>query len=441
MAYVSEIAVHILNSNFTSFIKPDVDNGTPPLYSLLLAFSYLLFTKSLWAAHLLNLFFALGFLWQINKLSKFFVQTWHQHLLFILVLADPVISTQFVLMGYDIAILFFFTWALQLVVFQKTKCLAIPLIFIALLNLRGFSIVISIFIIQFVFQWFYYKQKPKFRIVIPYFIAAFVLLLWLIYHHSISGFYAVAEGNNVLQQTSSVGWILKNILFFLWKILDFNRFILIAVVIFVLLKNGFLKNDSMVISKNNYLLLFSTLIFIAVFVFFFVAKHYPVGHRYFMPIYPLISILLINLLRKLSRKSFIFTVSGLGLLLFFGNYYLYPPKYGNAWDTSLKVLPYFEAKTASLNFITENNFASLRIASFFPETRQQKYMSLDETQVVKFEDFCIDSIDKYDLVYSSNVINSNCIDSNGLKSRGFIPIYSFKKQFVILTLFKNQHNQ
>lgn len=438
MAYISEVGMYVFNSNFSSLIKLSIDNGTPPLYSVLLAISYLIFSKSLWVAHLLSLVFAVGLLWQINKLSIFFVSTWHRHFIFLLVLADPVFNTQFALMGYDIAILFFLFWSLRMVFFQKTNLLFIPLVFIALLNLRGFTIVISLLLIHCIYERFYLYKKIRFKLLLPYFFAVLFLFAWLIYHYSVAGFFAIVNGNKVLHQNSNIIWICKNLALYCWKILDFNRFALLALIVYVLVKEKFWKKTPSTFSKQNYLLLISIILFFVVFAIFFAAKHYPVSHRYFLPIFPLISLLLIHVLKSYSKRFFVFATSFLSLLLFLGNYYFYPPKYGNAWDTSLKVLPYFEAKSAAMQFIKQNKLDTLRIASFFPETRQQKFMSLDETQIVKFEDFCKDSLDKYDVVFTSNVINSNYIDTNELKTHGFIQFYKYQKQFVYITLFKNQ---
>jgi hypothetical protein len=66
------------------------------------------------------------------------------------------------------------------------------------------------------------------------------------------------------------------------------------------------------------------------------------------------------------------------LLLFGGNFIVYPQKYGNAWDTSLKVLPFFKAERQMKAFILNNNINPSEVYTEFPLTVNNRYSYLQE---------------------------------------------------------------
>jgi 4-amino-4-deoxy-L-arabinose transferase-like glycosyltransferase len=108
MTYISSVAHDIYFSNFSELINPNNDNGTPPLFSLYFASLWKLFGRNLFVAHLGILPFFLGLVYQFYKFSLRFVSKKASIIAIIILLLDPIFNTQFSIMGYDIAIVFFF---------------------------------------------------------------------------------------------------------------------------------------------------------------------------------------------------------------------------------------------------------------------------------------------------------------------------------------------
>ena len=110
------------NSFFNWHIPIEFDPGHPPFLATVMAIGWTLFGKSLAVSHWLMLPFIFGFLWQIHLFVSYFIkEIWLQIFAFILVVADPTLLSQFVLVNPEIIQLFFFCF-LTIVFFFFTIC-------------------------------------------------------------------------------------------------------------------------------------------------------------------------------------------------------------------------------------------------------------------------------------------------------------------------------
>ena len=168
----------------------------------------------------------------------------------------------------------------------------------------------------------------------------------------------------------------RQLLFITWKLADFGRVVLWLIIIF----------GSFIIYKRNALsaslkkiLLFTLLpALILILVMIFITN--PAGHRYFMFTYLLLNIsvcyILSNIKNKFLRNT---TFIVCCISLFTGNFWLYPERFGNGWDSSLKVLPYFSLKDDMDNYIVQNKIAPEEIGTQFPLINDKRFSHLTDS--------------------------------------------------------------
>ena len=426
MTYISEVADTIFISDFQQFINPAIDNGTPPLFSLMLAILWFVFSKSLWVSHLLTATFVVGFLWQTNRLCHRFLPEKSKIFVLILLFADPVFLTQSILITYDFAILFFTLLAFNSLLENKRWWLVFALLPVPLLNLRGFSFVIMIFLMDF----FIHRKNLKIKLLLSYIPAFVIMLSWMVYHRSITGFYVVSPGNNAYHTLVDLQYFGKSFLLALWKVLDFNRFIIILSGVFVWYFQWKRKFGFNLVSIFG---IFSFLIFLFVFLLF----RYPLSHRYLMLTMFVISFVFVQLLTFYSFSRQILLISFAILLLVIGNFHHYPQKYGNAWDCSLKGINYLHLKRDVLSDLKRNGKNNCTIASFFPEIRDQKYAYLNDEFQMHFVDFKTENLKNVDFVMYSNTFNILPLSLSELENKGFRFYKNYQNGFAKISLYQN----
>jgi hypothetical protein len=156
------------NNNFSTFLLPDeMDSGHPPTFGFYLASMWKIFGKSLIVSHLAMLPFLLGIVWQAWKLGeKTLGEGWTLWFL-LLLLVCPVVAGQAVLVSPDIVLLFFFLMALNAIFnfndsndfkFQFNTQLAIAILGLSAISMRGMMVVFALFIFNFLIKFNYFKS-------------------------------------------------------------------------------------------------------------------------------------------------------------------------------------------------------------------------------------------------------------------------------------------
>ena len=174
--------------------------------------------------------------------------------------------------------------------------------------------------------------------------------------------------------------------------------------------------------------------------FFMMMLANPISHRYFLIIYILLivgALYFIQILKSTLLKIVIsvFFVA----VIISGNFWMYPQKYGNGWDSSLKVLPFFKMEDQMRSFIVKNKINPIDVNASFPLHKNYIYTYLLD------EDYKYSDIDKSDIDSCKYFLNSNIcnyynpellkkIENNWLK------ISEIRSKNIFLTLYKNPKN-
>ena len=99
-----------LDNNFSSFLLPEnIDSGHPPTFGIYIALIWKIFGKSLAVSHLAMVPFLFGVIFYLEKLGNYFFKNSIFTFAFILIIIfDPCLAGQAILVTPDIVVLFFF---------------------------------------------------------------------------------------------------------------------------------------------------------------------------------------------------------------------------------------------------------------------------------------------------------------------------------------------
>jgi len=402
MVRYSEIAHFYLDNNFSSLSLPiEYDNGNPPFYGLYFAIIWKIFGKSLFISHLAFYPFIFGMIWQVYRLSKKIIPAQLIPLVLIVLTVEPTIFTQSLLMGYDIILLFLFLLAInQLMENKRNFILSLTLLLMTMISIRAVFMLAAIFTIE-IYLW---KRTKDYVIksvkLLIYFPAIIFLLVWYTIRYQETGFLFSSFNNPGHRQWIDLSMMIRNIIFTAWKIMDFGRIGLILFIVFGLL---WMKSKKVPFDPKLKILLS----YLFIIIFFITGMNIPisnpVSHPYFVIIYIFLILISIYLLQYFRWRKIIYTVFVLTLLA--GNFWIYPQRFGNGWDASLKIKPYFSLFEETKSYIREEQINTMHIGTKFPLYSDTKYTHLTKEHF-SFQDLDKIPFEKCNYILYSNVINT-----------------------------------
>jgi hypothetical protein len=340
-----------------NLIPVEIDAGYPPILATLLALGWALFGKSLSVSHLLMFPFIFGLLWQIGSFVTFFVkkkslQIWA----FLLVIADPTLLSQLVLVSPEVIQLFFFFVAINALLRNQIYLKIIGLALLGIISYRGMMLCGGVFVIDFLIHLLIVKKTVKSfftkRIILTYVVAATPAITYLIWRLVSKGWiishpletWGNAWGFSSFQEFFTN--FSRNILVLGNRFMDFGRIIPILFVLTTI----YLKRKNIEWKKTNHLLLiffFSTII---IYITSLLINN-PMGHRYYIPSYLCLGLISFILINEYKIKKTIY----IGLLssLLLGNTIVYSDSFAQGWDASLAHVPYWNLRKKAIEYMND----------------------------------------------------------------------------------------
>ncbi|MCE3277967.1 MAG: hypothetical protein K0S44_158 [Bacteroidetes bacterium] len=426
--FFSEIAVHYFNNNFSEILNNEIpDTGGFPMYSLYLAAVWKIFGKSLVVSHLAVLPFLIVIIIEYFKLAKRFLQPSTIKHAFILLIAEPVLSTQAILMGYDILMVCFFMIALNALLNERKWTFSIALVFLCMSSMRGIMLGCSLFVID----MFIFKKAGI--IFLKYIPALIALIIWTLFHKEKTGWLFFSP----LREYTDEAWTspfmtLKKIFYIGWKLVDQGRIILWSFVVFYGLV--FFRRNGTPEFK-----LLSTIIFIPLLILtiWMSPLSNPIGPKYFLGIFLLLNIFVCYLLQSIPDKIIRNICAGLFTIsLVSGNFWIYPERYGNAWDSSLKVIPYFKLKDQMDEFILQKNISNKEIGTQYPLIADTRFSNLSDSSF-SYTNVWSGPISDYSYFLQTNIINTDIPFQVEEVKASWLLVKKFASGQVYISLYKN----
>lgn len=361
---------HWLPAHHYSPVLPDsMDPGYPPVLAWILAGAWNIFGTRLPVMHLLMLPFTLGIIWQTHLLLKQYIPEKRIPLAMVILLADPTFLAQTVVYSTDLVMLFFMLLALNSVLLNRKRMLAIAITGLLFSHMRGVMTVavLGLFDLYRNGQW---KNKITFvKVFIPYLPGLILFAGWFLYHSQTKGWNGYHPGSpwaGCYVVVDGAGF-LRNCVIVLWRLLDFGH-VFVWTVVLVLIIPLFKKNAPRDERLRDLILLL--ILSLALTLPVMLTYKMLNGHRYLIPVYYLLSLLAIYLLFSapsgMKQRKWMAIMIIAGLLS--GNFWVYPDKIAKGWDASLAHLPYHHLRHEMIKYIGQHHIPVSETGSRTPNT-------------------------------------------------------------------------
>lgn len=434
-AYSKSIrASWFLSHNFSSWILPtELNAGHPPLWELLLAFTWKLTERTLEYSRLLLLIFNLAAFYQLIRFLRDHKSPGVPFWALILVLIEPTLLAQTTILNNDMMLLFFTLLGLNSIYRNEKILYAIALTGVLFSNLRGTSVFASLFLIDFLFYWFQLKKDKQEFLWISYVIPIALFGLFIIYHHQLLGWALKKPG---LEHREWAGWkrIFKNIAAIGKSVLETGRIFMFGFLAFLILK-FFKKQKWINLPDRNKRLILFFLVFFMVFSALFTVMKNPVNPRYYMIAYLIASLLCLNLIFELIKKVKWQKISMIYLFIAFltGHLWIYPPTLSQGWDTSLAYLNYFPIRDKMENYLAENKISKELVGTNLNLNHPQ-FIDLQNPPEILYPEL---NTSKNKYIIFSNIENATSNEDIHLLMNEWILIESYQQMGVFVNLYKN----
>lgn len=391
------------DNNFKDLYLPAwTDSGHPPSFGIYLAAVWKIFGKSLPVSHFAMVPFLCGVVFQLYLLARKFFGKPFVIYGFLVLLLEPTILTQGILVSPDIVLLFFFLLSLNSILSGQRALLALSLVFLAMISMRGMMHVAALFAMEMVLYFYYQRNfnvKNIFNLGLPYVPTGLLAGTWLLLHYLHTGwigYYPDSPWAESFERVDSLGFV-KNIFILGWRLADFGRIFIWLLAVPVIYQSFSRKKFD---SKS--LVLVSA--FSALFLLItpnLVLHTSLLAHRYLLVVYLLFSLFVLYQLQEVFSKHFkalcLFLTAGLVT----GNLWVYPDTVATGWDSTLAHIPFYEQRNKMLDFIKENNISPSDVGTAFPNNRSVKDLDLSSESW----NFPGKDLEKNTYIFYSNYIN------------------------------------
>lgn len=419
----STVTQHFYNSGFQNFIIPtELDAGHPPLFYIYLTFLYHIFGKSLCVAHLSVLpFTILGIVSFLRLLNYFSFSKKQQFVGVVLYFSIPAVITQNTLVSYDAVLLSLYLTALIAYLKNNRILFVFVLLGIIGITLRG------IFCLTALSVTIYFSEHRNIKIWFKWnllFLPAIVFAgIWYYYHYTQTGWFFA---------TTSLGWSeqrgITDVKGFLRNFISTTRCFFDLGIVILSCLSIFYFIQKKKIEFFTLLWLIPAVIFSASFLPF----RNPINHRYFLIVFVLMLLPVIQFLSERNRIYKVLTT----LILLVGHFQIYPVPISNGWDCTLVYLSYVSAKDDFDNLNARDlRIDKSKVGTVFPMNTSllQTNMSSDTIRLINVNGKDIDSLP---FILYSNVGN-DFSDKQINQLKNWTSIASFNRNQIDMILYKN----
>ena len=430
----SAVAHFYYDTHFSSFLLPEkMDAGHPPFWGLAVALLWKILGKSLWVGHALILPFACGIVWQTYRIVNWAIEPKWRPLTMIVLLSDPTLLAQITQVSPDVALLFFFLWAVASIIKREHMPLALAALGITLFSLRGSVLCFELFLIFLLYRMGN-KQMHLKALLLPFVPALLFVSAYYGYHFLARGWIRYHEDSSWETQYTMVNLmqLIKNAAVITWRILDFGRLFIWAVLLGVLIKFGakrLWQDYKFRTLLMVYLCCFPLLLFLL-----FSSEF--ILHRYLMNIFLLSALLFCFIFFHTNAikdviKYWIAIVLIVGLWT--GNLWVYPKKISTGWDSTLAHIPYYSLYSEMLQSIDyEFKIPVDQIGSAFPNDAPIEIQRFGNDYRV----FPEKKLETQKHILYCNVYNDFSDDELNYLIQSWTPIKTLHKGSVWLILYK-----
>ena len=361
-------ASYLLENGFLSFVYPAQYVAEPPLAHLYLALLWSLFGKSLLVAHLSITVFSLGVIWQVYRLCER-LETKYTPYIFLLVLLEPALSTQMILISPDVITCFFALLSVNLLLEIKRSWLALSVLCLGLVSIRGFVVCSGLGLAYLVILIAIDKKsfKEAFLYVFPSFVPVLLVLgAWFLYRKWDTGYFMYQPGFEYQEhrELASLSYMIRNIASLAIRMFDSGRIIVWILLFVAVLKIGIKNFFSFIVRSPLSIIYLSVLLTMSLVT---IPMTNPFGDRYFIVLYILLALVTARLLSEAYGGTKIRVIFiGMILVLVSGNFWVYSEKMSKAWDSVLCHFSYYPLRQEMITYLDEQGISVNDVSASFP---------------------------------------------------------------------------
>jgi hypothetical protein len=425
-----------LYRNFPSRLIPSgvFDTGGFPLYPLWMTLCWKLAGKTLLVSHLAMFPFLFLLFYQIMILAERWLRPSFVKWALLLVFADATLFTQSILMAYDILLSAFFLSALNSLFKNKAWGFVLWSSLLVLSSVRGIALLAVLLILYLIIHKKNSTPLPLRKWLALICVPLLVWLAWLGIHTYFTGWTLVSPARAQTHESlGSAVMFIRQFAFSIWKLLDFGRiFLWMAVVVVCVI----LFRKKQWTWKFSEVLLTGILCWLIPALVFSLFNN-PIGHRYFLPAIILSPLLFLVMLEQLSAKPLrILLLASAFACLISGNFWMYPERYGNGWDASAKVIPWFSLQHEIERDLDKMKIQSTQIGTEWPVFTPAVYTGLQEKPPC-CSDISGRDIRTFNYILKVNISNSFSPQVNEELNQHWQVVKIWSKANVYSVLYKN----
>ncbi|MBI5915365.1 MAG: hypothetical protein HY842_08310 [Bacteroidetes bacterium] len=437
----SKHAHYFYETDFQSIILPEViDSGHPPAFGAYLAAVWKIFGKSLPASHFAMLPFLWGIVFFLLKFGEKLAGKGQAHWLLLLCFADPVLASQSILVSPDVVLVCFFLMALWAIWEQRPGWLVLAVAGLGLVSMRGMMLAVGLYFFS-IFVAEKISWKTAAQKILPFVPGGLLAAAYLFYHWQQTGWVGFHENSTwapSFQRVDFQGFV-KNLALLGWRLLDFGRvFVWVGLAVpgwFLIKKSSWKWATFSRKSLGWQLMALAILTFLALVPSQLFYKGL-LAHRYLLPVFLALNFLVFYLFKTSRGKGFRLTLALKFLLLVglaSGNFWVYPKKISQGWDSTLAHLPWYWLQEQVENFIQKSGIAYGKIGTAFPNIGPREAIELNRVG----DGFAEKNLKTNCYVFYSNIMNDFTNEEIDELEGRWEPVFSEKKRGVCVILYKN----
>ena len=417
-------------------LPPLIDSGHPPFLGYYLATMWTFFGYNLPVSHFSMLPFLCLLIWGLYRLAARLGTPYWAFWLLPLVLLDPVVAGQMVLVSPDIILLSFFVLALEGILGNRLVYITLGVVGLSLVSMRGMMTAAGLGIFLSLRCWhlrtgfrYFWHQAGCF---LPGIAGATAFLAWHWAQTGWIGYHAQSAWAPAFQRVAGGGF-LRNIAVLIWRWLDFGRVFewLILLILCVLWWKKRLRAPDTVL-----------LLLVGCICFFLsisaVLYQNLSAHRYFLPAYCAMHLLAFQWVIQSNQKQHIIRLTFLALSIGFatGNLWIYPRGISMDWDATLAHQPYHALRAEALTYLDQQGIDYQSVGSAFPNLNTGIDLMLNDDKR-RFSDI---QFDQNQLIFVSNVMNDLQASDFHRLDTAWIPRKRFAYAGVWIVLYQPAHS-
>ena len=446
---VSKPAQFYFDHNFNTLILPtDMDSGHPPFYALFVAIIWKVFDKTLLVSHWLVFPFMFFMGVAYYKLAKYFLPEALLSFALLLLFIEPCLLTQAVYANFDIVLVCFYLWALVAILYKKRVLLALALLPLAAVSLRGVIAIFLLAVCDILIYIIRQKEGNKtklntfiispLQLCLPYLPVILFFVTWLYYHYVQTGFvifnYEASWAEDY--QRVGIGGFLWNTAVIIWRLFDNGRVVLYLLLIYFAYLI-FIRDKQRKLSEKQIQLIILFAVPVLLYIPFIAYRTIPILHRYFIVYYLLMGLLVLQYF-YLFQKPFIKKTAMLiiSLVLISGHFWVYPQPIATGWDAILSSLPYFKMKDEMAQYVRNRQIPFADVGSEFPAVSAEKFTHLNN-DTAHFTDSNTHPFSEHRYMMQSNLMNNFTPDVINKLETQWLLEKEIKRGFVYVRFYKN----